>query len=105
MSVSTLLTPPDHVQRSASVAEMELECELRAVFWPVQVHRPARPPEASRPARDGQRAVLRVVERTLDDDLPARQEGRPVALVGRARHDADAVALVGADAAGVGPVE
>ena len=71
----------------------------------VQVHRPARPPEAPGPARDGEGAVLRVVERTFDDDLAAWQEGRPVALVRRPGHHADAVALVGADAAGVGAVE
>src|SRR3954447_6264458 len=88
-----------------SVAEVERECEFRAVVASVQVHGPAGPPEAPGPTRDGEGAVLGVVERTFDDDLAALHEGRPVALVRRAGHDADAVALVGADAAGVGAVE
>src|SRR3954469_7356649 len=66
----------------------------RAVFDGVRVHRPGRSPETSRPARDGQGAVLRVVERTLNDDVAARWEGRPAALARLAGHDADAVALV-----------
>src|SRR3954452_10602702 len=88
-----------------SVAEVERECEFRAVVASVQVHGPAGPPEAPGPTRDGEGAVLGVVERTFDDDLAALHEGRPVALVRRGGHDADAVALIGSDAVGVGAVE
>src|SRR4051795_11014549 len=56
-------------------------------------------------AGDGERAVLRVVERPLDRDLAAGQERRPVALERLARDDANAVALVGADLGAVLRVE
>src|SRR3954462_11277141 len=89
----------------ASALHVEGEVELRPAGERVEVHGPARSAVAPGAPGDRERAVLRIEERPLDRDLAAREERRPVALVGGALHRPQAVAVVRADLLGVPAVE
>src|SRR3954464_4488264 len=61
--------PSSPEECSASALDVEDEGELRPAGERPQVHRPARAAVAPGAARDRERAVARVEERTGDDDL------------------------------------
>src|ERR1700749_517046 len=86
--------------------ELEDEVVLLAAVTGPQDHLAARVPVGTRPARDREDAVARVVERPLDGDLASRQERRPQALPDAfLRCDTRAEALVVADLFLIGGVE
>ena len=66
---------------TGSGADAEHERELGAVLARLEVHAAAGAAIAPGPARDRERAVLGVVKRTLDGDVAAREQRRPIAFV------------------------
>src|SRR5947207_2470854 len=94
MSVTVRTGPRVSLAARRSADHVEHEGELGAARACLQIHRSARVPVAAGAAGYRERAVLLVVERPLDRDLPAGQERGEGALVGLAGNGADARALV-----------
>src|ERR671937_84472 len=76
-------------RRSADEVENEVELRPGGVVV-LELHVTAGVAIRTRAAGDRDDAVRRVLERTLDGDLPARQERRPHAFPGLADHGAHA---------------